>query len=476
MKGRLTGLVLGAVLIGALGTTAAAQDRQGFRVTGLRIVDPHVFIDAFGTGSCSDITNPPGLLGVNVNSIIDDFIKGCSPLNQGSAEPCRHEFNLVAIFEPLIQTPGPGGTLQECMFEGNPCTFTLGVVDECIRSGGAVNCDGDFSNTSITTFKNAGPGQICLDALPGTSGPNNTGSYAPPIVPADGPCGASGEIELTLELGSDFVITIPLTGMELAAQYDGDPATGLVKGLARGFLAESVADNIRLNLADLTDGLIQATRGFGQLLPGPDKCDGGLNHGQPCSNITQCPVDPGQPAPQCVNNLCDSGAHIGLACQNAAQCPAALCRVSCAPAGFGQPPAATAQDDRDLGPGGEMGWWVYLGFEAEAVGVPEPPATPTPDVPPTATPTPTDTPIPPTPTDTPLPPTPTATPTPTIPNCPGDCNGNGEVTIGEVQTAANIFLGRMSVDACLAADVNRNGLVSIAEVVRAASSFRVGCP
>lgn len=475
MISRWMGLVLGAALVGAIALPAAAQERQGFRVTNLEILDPHVFIDAFGTGSCNDITNPPGLLGLNVNGLVADFLVACDPVNEGSEEPCVHGFNLVAVFEPLIQTPGEGGVLQECMFEGNPCTFTLGVIDSCTRDGSSVDCEGELSNPSITTYSNAGPENICLDALPGTIGPNNTGGYMPAIVPTDGPCGVSGELELTLELGSDFVITIPLRGMELAAQYDGEPATGLLKGLARGFLSEEAADNIKLDLAELTDGLLQATRSLGQLLPGLDKCDGGLNHGQTCANITQCPPDPEEPLPDCVNNTCDRGPHAGLSCVNAAQCPRSLCRVSCAPAGFGAPPAATAQDDRDEGPNGEMGWWFYLRFSAEAVNVPElptPTPTPTSEVPPTAT----NTPVPPTATNTPIPPTPTFTPTPEIPSCPGDCDGNGEVTIGEVQTAAGIFLGTIEVDACLAADFNRNGSVTIGEVVRAASSFRLGCP
>ena len=472
-------LVAAAAIVGAAG--AEAQTSQAFRVNTLQVLDPHVYIDAFGTGSCNDITNPPGLLGINVNGLVQDFLDDCEPVGE-NPEPCVSEFNLVTVFDPLEQTAGAGGALQECMFEGNPCTLRVGLVETCTRDGESVDCDGMFSNDTMTTYSNAGPGNVCLDGLPGTTGPNNGGDYTPSVDPTGGPCGVSGEIDLTLELGSDFVITIPLQSLELAAQYDGDPATGLINGLARGFVPESAADAIKLDLADLSGGLLQATRSLTQLLPGPDKCDGGLMHGEVCTNNTGCPADPNEPTPDCVEGRCTGGANAGLTCASATNCPATLCRISCAPQGFGVPPAGTAQDDRDLGPNGEDGWWFYLRFNGEAVDVPEPPTptpTPTSEIPPTDTPTPeptfTPTPTPTlTPTDTPIPPS--ATPTQTVPACAGDCNGNGTVTIGEVQTSANIFLGKATVASCPAADTNGNAAVSIAEVTQASNSFRLGCP
>jgi len=460
MTSRSFGFFVGTVLAFSLGfvPVTEAQSRQAFRVSELKIVDPHIFLDPFGTGSCIDITNPPGLLNVNVNGLVADFIGECTPVDQGSAEPCTSDFNLVAIFDPLDQTPGEGGALQECTFGGNPCLFNIGLVESCTHADGAISCDGSIANEAITTFSSAGAGTMCLAAHPGTTGPGNAGNYTPGVVATDGPCGVSGELDLTLNLGSNPVITIPLEGMELAAQYVGDPATGLINGLARGFLSESAADGI---LIEITDPITLAFS-LTQVLPGADKCVGGLNHGQTCSNAAQCPPDPSLPAPTCTNNVCVGGANAGRTCANAGQCLATRCQISCAPAGPG-----SAQDDRDLGPSGELGWWFYLSFQAEAVGVPEPPtptATPTSAVPPTNTPTP----VPPTPT-----PTNTATPQPP---CPGDCNGNRIVTIAEVQSAANIFLGTTNVSACPAADVNSNGTVTIGEVTQAASSFRLGCP
>jgi len=477
-----TRLVLAALLVGSVGgaSVASAQVRQGFRVNLLKVVDPNIMIDALGFGSCSNITNTP-LLGISVNNLVRDFIDECEPVAEGPAAPCTNGFNLVAVFDPLDQTAGPDGALQECMSGGNPCTFTVGLVDSCTRENGAVECDGDFSNGSITTYSSAGAGVECIGALAGTTGPNNNGNYNPPVVATDGPCGVSGQIDLTLELGSDFVITIPLKGLELGAQYEGDPALGLIKGLARGFVPESAADAIKLDLAELSGGLLQASRTLAQLLPGPDKCDGGMNHGDACASIVDCPANPSDPQPQCVAGRCDGGANADLSCLTADNCPATLCRISCAPAGGAA--TGTRQDDRDQGPDGEPGWWFYLSFAAEPVDVSEPPAptpTPTEAVPPTATPTPvptaTDTATPvPTATDTATP-VPTPTPTPTPGPCSGDCNGDRDVSIAEVQTAANVFLGKNAVSVCAAADTNANGTVSIAEVMQAANSFQVGCP
>ena len=52
---------------------------------------------------------------------------------------------------------------------------------------------------------------------------------------------------------------------------------------------------------------------------------------------------------------------------------------------------------------------------------------------------------------------------------PGDCNRDGTVTIAEVQSAINMFLGVLTVDACV--NLDRTGGVSIAEVQMVINSF-----
>src|ERR1700687_4163484 len=63
--------------------------------------------------------------------------------------------------------------------------------------------------------------------------------------------------------------------------------------------------------------------------------------------------------------------------------------------------------------------------------------------------------------------------------CVGDSHGGGDVSMAEVQRAANIFLRIIDVATCPNADRNGDGRVSIAEVQAAADSFLRGpnaCP
>lgn len=437
MRRRLVVSLMMAVGLSAIAPEQAdAQGRRAFRATKLAFRDPHVYVDALGTGACSNITNPPGLLGISINKILSDFVTTCQPVTPGVAEPCTYDLNLVAILDPAIQTPGEGGALAPCLDGNVPCAASVSLFDSCTRSGGSIHCEGDTSATVETTYSNAGAGLTCLDPFPGTFGANNRTPYSPAIVPAAGPCLISGPVDFTFRFGSTFVIPIPLRGLQMAAQYVGDPATGLIKGIVRGFLPESAAD---VTSIEVTDPVPISIRLAEALPGGADKCYGGERDGQPCSKPQS--FDP-------------------------SQCPGGECRLSCAPAG--QVNDNNKQDDRDRNPPdsptGERGWWIYLEFEASAVTVPVPP-TPTPTATATNTPLPTET------------PTPTLTPTATPrPQCAGDCNGDFNVSIGEVQTAANIFLEAMPLASCTRADSDGDGKVFVNEIVRAARSFSRGCP
>jgi hypothetical protein len=206
-----------------------------------------------------------------------------------------------------------------------------------------------------TTNGNCGTGGVCS---------NN-------ITNATAPCALSAQIgAFALEFGG---LAIALENVQVSATYgSGTPAGTLMNGLLRGFLPESDADQVKLDLGSLSSGAINGGFTLSQLLAGPDKCDGGTNHGGTCSNDGQCPANPGDPAPQCVGGFCDSGANQGIGCTTVAQCPLTKCRVSCAPAGFGLPPAGTIQDDRDENPpdpanDNKSGWWFYLNVEAAKV-------------------------------------------------------------------------------------------------------------
>ncbi len=52
---------------------------------------------------------------------------------------------------------------------------------------------------------------------------------------------------------------------------------------------------------------------------------------------------------------------------------------------------------------------------------------------------------------------------------PGDCDNSGTVTIAEVQSAINMFLGSKTVESCV--DIDNSNSVSIAEVQKVINSF-----
>lgn len=60
-------------------------------------------------------------------------------------------------------------------------------------------------------------------------------------------------------------------------------------------------------------------------------------------------------------------------------------------------------------------------------------------------------------------------------NCPGDCDGNGQVTVDEIITAVNIALGAAAVEDCGAADTDGDGQVTVDEIVAAVDAALNGC-
>jgi hypothetical protein len=69
-----------------------------------------------------------------------------------------------------------------------------------------------------------------------------------------------------------------------------------------------------------------------------------------------------------------------------------------------------------------------------------------------------------------------ATPTPTpLVACPGDCDGNGAVTIAELVRGVAMALGR-PVAPCANADLDGSGFVVVNEIVAAVAAASDGCP
>src|SRR5512143_3928391 len=59
--------------------------------------------------------------------------------------------------------------------------------------------------------------------------------------------------------------------------------------------------------------------------------------------------------------------------------------------------------------------------------------------------------------------------------CPGDCNGDGQVTIDELERLVAIALDAVA-DPCPAGDIDQSGDITINEVVVAVNAALAGCP
>jgi len=59
--------------------------------------------------------------------------------------------------------------------------------------------------------------------------------------------------------------------------------------------------------------------------------------------------------------------------------------------------------------------------------------------------------------------------------CPGDCNGDGSVTIGDLITGVNIALDRAPVGNCSSLDTNSDGKVTVSELIAAVHRALEGC-
>ena len=59
--------------------------------------------------------------------------------------------------------------------------------------------------------------------------------------------------------------------------------------------------------------------------------------------------------------------------------------------------------------------------------------------------------------------------------CEGDCNGDGQVTVDEIITMANIALGNTTISACQSGDVTGNGQITVDKIIGAVNSTLNGC-
>ena len=214
--------------------TTPVAGPTAFRVTRADILDPNIWISVpiFG---CRNFRSS-GLLGQlpsGINGLLNESI-------QDPDENGEYGLSIAAVFRPLDQAPTATGD-AELHF---PTCTEDSPVDICVA-------DPD-SQVVFATFENRANG-VCLNRLPGSGAPtpegwfdnaeNTIGAASLPTGTASSPCFVTPEVSLTLDVAG---IDIPLTGARLAANYQGDPATGLVTGLLRGFVSLEAANAVLL--------------------------------------------------------------------------------------------------------------------------------------------------------------------------------------------------------------------------------------
>jgi len=180
--------------------------------------DPHFYIVPLI--GCEDITDK-GIVGTP--SINEQFNKSI----MGDLDPQDGFLNLsfMLLFRPLDQA-GSGGKFD---FATGDCTAPM-ETSSCDIKLGTEPAVGGYTNSK----------DVCFEPIPGEL---STANYDPAPGATNGPCFKGDPLSFTLDLG-DF--QLPLIDAEIAAQYVGEPADGMVEGRLHGFLTETDGDNTTL--------------------------------------------------------------------------------------------------------------------------------------------------------------------------------------------------------------------------------------
>lgn len=181
-----------------------------WRIGALELRDPHVYYSFI---TCMDVTET-----LNTN-----LLQQLSADQDGDG---FYDTSPLAIMKPYVDDSSAH------LFESEDGVCTTDALPQC--TPGALppvpRWYEAFDLTSPT---------VCLGALPGT-----TSDYRPPLPTPGGHCFATSTIDTTLALGT---LALPLWDTQLAAPW---PATSgsTTGGLMRGFLRESDADQITVDL------------------------------------------------------------------------------------------------------------------------------------------------------------------------------------------------------------------------------------
>lgn len=191
-----------------------------FRMTSLTLLDPQAYIQSPGDGgtTCQAVTI------VLNNMIHDNFTTDTSGPDGGASGD--YNLSFVLVDRPLDQK---GAGVASDFYQG-ACTTT--TPSSCKPGAG--------QTATRFTFKNQATG-TCLAPDPANINPSYT--PAAPTTAGTNGCFVSdpGSIPLTIS-----GITLPFQYARIAAQWKGDPASGLVEGLFIGFLSDADTKNILL--------------------------------------------------------------------------------------------------------------------------------------------------------------------------------------------------------------------------------------
>jgi hypothetical protein len=205
--------------VGTPGTADFTVDNTAtvFRIDTMVVRDPHYFLRASLLSPCQDITDSDGgIPNVNpggVNGSIQDSLT-----TDGDGDGFIDSSPLY-IFRMFDQA-GPGGKME--LASGRFVTTASGDLMP------------GTTRTSVT-YTNIASGTL-LSVNPGTTKP-----YAPAVIEPTGPGFVTDPIDTVFKSGNS---DIPFESFQVAGTYSGDPATGLVNGLTKGFISEANAQNV----------------------------------------------------------------------------------------------------------------------------------------------------------------------------------------------------------------------------------------
>jgi cysteine-rich repeat protein len=220
------------------GCSASCQDEprppSAFRIREMFLRDPHIYVRL---GVCQDLTN--GDVGsLSVNGQLN------AQLQRDGNGDGFFDMSPVLLFRPLAQTePTSGGD------------FLLGRC--AVAAGGA--CSPGEGEVYEGTANNQATG-TCVSIVPGSL----TDAYSPEVDTPVNQCFATAPQTLPIEIQGT---SITLHDATIGAVYENNPATGLMRGLIRGFVTEADAESTIVPLPILGDMTLAS------LLPGgKDNC------------------------------------------------------------------------------------------------------------------------------------------------------------------------------------------------------------